>query len=111
MPCPHASDPTATSTRCALAGVRVAPRICDACRSQWPPAGPPTATSLTPTLTQILSSLPSTTPRPRDPDRGLGDTLARLFQAVGVRRKPGCGCGRRQSLLNRLVPYAKNKTD
>jgi hypothetical protein len=46
--------------------------------------------------------------------KGLGDTLARLFERTGVgalakryerlRGKP-CGCKKRQAALNRLVPY------
>lgn len=48
------------------------------------------------------------------PSRGLGDTLAKLFRAVGIEwlaRKlnppqEGCGgCKRRQRKLNSLVPY------
>ncbi len=29
-----------------------------------------------------------------------GDHLARLFAAVGVRKKPGCRCGERQAAAN-----------
>ena len=35
--------------------------------------------------------------------RGLGDVLAALFKAVGVKQKPGCGCKRRQEKLNKLT--------
>ena len=47
-------------------------------------------------------------------DRGLGDTLTRVFGATGVAKvakaveritgKP-CGCSKRAEALNRLVPY------
>ena len=42
---------------------------------------------------------------PRDPDksRGLGDTVAKLTKAVGI--KPCGGCAKRQAKLNNLVPY------
>lgn len=33
--------------------------------------------------------------------RGLGDWLAWLLHLIGVRRRPGCKCGERQSRLNR----------
>jgi hypothetical protein len=36
--------------------------------------------------------------------RGLGDTVARVLDAVGVAK---CGgCAKRQKLLNQLVPYS-----
>ena len=35
--------------------------------------------------------------------RGLGDTVARVTQAVGI--KPCGGCQKRQELLNKMVPY------
>lgn len=35
--------------------------------------------------------------------RGLGDVLAALFKAVGIKQKPGCGCKRRQEKLNKLT--------
>jgi hypothetical protein len=40
---------------------------------------------------------------PSQPSRGLGDTIAKLTNAVGI--KPCGGCKRRQRALNRLVPY------
>ena len=36
--------------------------------------------------------------------RGLGDTIAKLTTAVGI--KPCGGCKERQKLLNKLVPYS-----
>lgn len=41
---------------------------------------------------------------PRAKDRGLGDTVARLTAAVGI--KPCGGCKKRQAALNALVPYS-----
>ena len=38
-------------------------------------------------------------------DKGLGDTLARVSKAVGV--KPCGGCGRRAERLNQLFPYRR----
>jgi len=39
--------------------------------------------------------------------RGLGDTVAKVTRRLGVRK---CGgCGRRQLLLNRLVPYRRRR--
>ena len=44
---------------------------------------------------------------PREPEpvasRGLGDTIAKVTKAIGVR--PCGGCSKRQATLNRLVPY------
>lgn len=40
---------------------------------------------------------------PKTPSRGLGDTIAKITSAVGI--KPCGGCKRRQATLNRLVPY------
>jgi len=40
---------------------------------------------------------------PQAPSRGLGDTLAKLTRAVGI--KPCAGCKRRQRWLNRVFPY------
>ena len=44
-------------------------------------------------------------PKPPTRSRGLGDTIAKLTKRLGIKRKPGCGCGKRQAALNRLVPY------
>jgi predicted nucleic acid-binding Zn ribbon protein len=40
-------------------------------------------------------------------DKGLGDTVARLTSAVGI--KPCGGCGHRREILNRMVPYMTNE--
>lgn len=36
--------------------------------------------------------------------RGLGDTIAKITRAVGI--KPCGGCKKRQAALNKLVPYS-----
>lgn len=41
--------------------------------------------------------------------RGLGDTVANLLSAMGIRKRPGCGCGQRQERLNRWWPYRRAK--
>jgi YD repeat-containing protein len=51
----------------------------------------------------------------RHPDRGLGDTVARLAKATGMDRvaqavatavgAKDCGCAARQARLNTLLPY------
>jgi len=38
--------------------------------------------------------------------RGLGDTIAKVTKAVGI--KPCAGCKKRQTKLNELVPYEAN---
>lgn len=35
--------------------------------------------------------------------RGLGDTIAKMTKAVGI--KPCGGCKKRQAILNKAVPY------
>ena len=37
--------------------------------------------------------------------RGLGDAVAWLLEKLGLKKKPGCGCNRRQDNLNRLSSY------
>jgi len=41
--------------------------------------------------------------RVRRPSKGLGDTIAKVTEAVGI--KPCGGCKKRQARLNKLVPY------
>lgn len=43
------------------------------------------------------------TKREPAPSRGLGDTIARITKAVGI--KPCGGCQKRRAMLNALVPY------
>ena len=40
---------------------------------------------------------------PRAPSRGLGDTVAKITTAIGV--KPCGGCRKRQKILNERFPY------
>lgn len=40
---------------------------------------------------------------------GLGDTIARITSAIGI--KPCGGCKKRQEKLNKLVPYGINNSD
>jgi hypothetical protein len=37
--------------------------------------------------------------------RGLGDTIAWALYKMGIKPKPGCGCKKRQRLLNGMMPY------
>lgn len=39
-------------------------------------------------------------------EKGLGDTLARIFSGMGIKKSEGCGCEARQSALNRLCSYS-----
>lgn len=43
------------------------------------------------------------------PITGLGDVVERCLTAVGINKKPGCKCGKRQKMLNRLVPFGRKK--
>ena len=44
---------------------------------------------------------------PKSPSRGLGDTIAKMTKAVGI--KPCGGCKKRQKKLNKWVPYASHE--
>jgi hypothetical protein len=46
---------------------------------------------------------PPTAEWPAPRPRGLGDTIARVTKALGI--KPCGGCQKRQEALNKLVPY------
>lgn len=37
--------------------------------------------------------------------RGLGDLFERLLLWIGIKKKPGCGCKRRQAWLNWACPF------
>tara|TARA_R100000655_G_scaffold48166_1_gene85549 strand:+ start:222 stop:494 length:273 start_codon:yes stop_codon:yes gene_type:complete len=39
--------------------------------------------------------------------RGLGDLVARGLEKIGIRKKPGCGCHKRQKALNKMVPFSR----
>lgn len=43
----------------------------------------------------------------RVPMRGLGDVIAKVTSAVGI--KPCVGCGKRQEVLNSWFPFKGNK--
>ena len=47
--------------------------------------------------------------RPYNPiqqsSRGLGDTIAKAAKAMGIKQTPGCGCEKRQEVLNKLIDY------
>lgn len=44
--------------------------------------------------------------KPRRKPKGLGDTLHRFLHATGIAAVVrGCGCGKRKSWLNRIIPY------
>lgn len=34
--------------------------------------------------------------------KGLGDWIANLLTRIGIRKRPGCGCDKRQAWLNRV---------
>jgi hypothetical protein len=40
-----------------------------------------------------------------DKSEGLGDTIGKVAKKLGIKKKPGCGCGKRQAKLNKLVGY------
>jgi hypothetical protein len=41
----------------------------------------------------------------KPPAKGLGDVVAGLLEAVGIKKKSGCGCEARQNWLNRWWPF------
>lgn len=77
---------------------------CTSCRDEWA-AGPP-APDRPGTWTPTLQDRAGPTLRPGRP-RGLGDVLARWFARLGIRKRKGCGCARRQAALNRWFPFAR----
>jgi len=56
---------------------------------------------------------------PKKPSEGLGDTVARVTNALGIDKlaekiahlagKEDCGCNRRRERLNELFPYNKEE--
>ncbi|KKN80838.1 hypothetical protein LCGC14_0326450 [marine sediment metagenome] len=52
---------------------------------------------------RIQSDEPPRRNCPKAPSQGLGDTVAKLIKAVGI--KPCGGCRKRQAQLNELFPY------
>jgi hypothetical protein len=55
------------------------------------------------TLAAMGLEPPAPSEKPPRKSRGLGDTIAKITSALGV--KPCGGCKKRQEALNRLVPY------
>lgn len=39
------------------------------------------------------------------PSQGFGDTLHKFFKWVGIKKKEGCNCGKRQKILNWIFDY------
>lgn len=39
-------------------------------------------------------------------DRGVGDSVAALFQFLGIEKRPGCGCEARHKGLNEMLKYS-----
>lgn len=58
---------------------------------------------------------------PKQKSEGLGDTIAKITNALGIDKvakgvaklagKEDCGCNRRRKKLNDLVSYKKDKSD
>lgn len=44
------------------------------------------------------------------PARGVGDLVSRGLAKIGCRKRPGCGCSKRQDMLNRLFPLKPEET-
>jgi hypothetical protein len=47
----------------------------------------------------------SSEPAPSESSRGLGDTVAKVLEFLGVEKGPDCGCTQRQEWLNEKFPY------
>ena len=111
MRCVHETPIDGNAVKCAVLAARVAgpanPNYpCDRCRAEWSadvPPDPADRTTWTPTLLAFVE--PFAEQLPANP-RGLGDTVALGLQALGIRKRRGCRCGKRQRWLNELVPYA-----
>lgn len=112
MTCPHANRINPNYVICRLADIGVRDPTCVNCQAEWT-AGPPTAETLTPTLQGLLALMAPLEIEPdwdiSQPSRGLGDTIEKTLSAVGIRKRPGCGCGKRQAALNRIFPYRKKR--
>ena len=39
--------------------------------------------------------------------RGMGDVVANIAKAVGLKQHKDCGCGKKQKQLNNLMPFKK----
>lgn len=51
-----------------------------------------------------MSSLLAKVPAEEAPAPGLGDVVAGAANAVGIKKRPGCGCQKRQDAMNRATP-------
>lgn len=61
-----------------------------------------------PTPTVYANGKPPKPPEEEDEKiRGLGDLVARGLEKIGIRKKPGCGCHKRQKALNKMVPFSR----
>jgi len=61
---------------------------------------------------QQFSRLRQENPPEPEKIRGLGDVLAKFFAAIGIKKRKGCGCAKRQNLLNKILPFrVKQLTD
>lgn len=53
-------------------------------------------------MSQMLRHVPEVKQAAADP--GLGDVVAGAANAVGIKKRPGCGCQKRQDAMNRATP-------
>lgn len=37
--------------------------------------------------------------------KGFGDVLAFIFKKLGIKKKKGCGCDKRQEAINKFFPF------
>ncbi len=51
-----------------------------------------------------MSSLLAKVPAEEAPAPGIGDVVAGAANAVGIKKKAGCGCQKRQDAMNRATP-------
>lgn len=99
--CPNATVLSRTAVQCSLLpdGKRINRRVCVDCQAQWQSNNPPTRDTMPPALVQIAASFVPVGAR----SRGLGDTIARITDAVGIAKCGGCASD--QDFLNKMVPY------
>jgi len=70
---------------------------------QWNPDGPPWKCQQCGYTYPRPTAAPPRRNCPKAPSRGLGDTIAKMTKAVGI--KPCGGCKKRQRKLNQWWPY------
>jgi len=117
MTCPHLEVISERAISCRIlasvgasrqAGPAMPNHPCKQCQTEWVNGVAPNLLdqqTWTPTIMGF--SIPSFAPLPVEQSRGLGDTVATVLSAVGVKKRKGCGCSKRQAWLNRVVPYKK----